>query len=471
MRFFHIATPQEWERSVSAGWHKAASLETEGFIHGSFVHQVERSANKHFAHAGDLVLVELESTRLEADLVIEDSYRAGQCFPHVYGPINLTASTGTSVMGCDDAGLYSLPDSVATEISGLAESYPAARHRFLLAANASKARITSHRHPERGLDGGELWLDVAELGPDSCDHTVLVTSAVHGVEGFAGSALQSRWLHRLAALGEDPPWRIVLVHAVNPFGFSWVRRVNEDNVDLNRNFTSWPNGYVNTLYRGLAEDLVPASWDEATQESTTLSLLAKIEELGFQQMQAAVSGGQYEYPNGIFYGGSGPTWANRWLHSNLEPLLGGASQVTVVDLHTGLGEWGVGELMSDERVGTAAYERGTALWGSINSMHDGESSSAVLQGDWLSALDELAAGIEWTAICLEFGTVDPVTVTQALRADAWLHAYGDPRSSQGDAIRTQVRAAFADDDPAWFDAIARRFDDVVGAIDQRRICG
>ena len=65
---------------------------------------------------------------------------------------------------------------------------------------------------------------------------------------------------------------------------------------------------------------------------------------------------------------------------------------------------------------------------------------------------------------MEFGTVDPVTVTQALRADAWLHAHGDPRSAQGDAIRAQVRAAFADDDPAWFDKIAARFDEVIGAI-------
>ena len=385
-------------------------------------------------------------------------------FPHVYGRINTSAANGTHPLRRDASGSFALAEAVTAEVVGLAADYPTARHRFLQAANAAGATVTSHHHPERGLDGGELWLDVAELDPETAEHTVLVTSAVHGVEGYAGSALQSRWLHELANRAGEPPCCVVVIHALNPFGFSWVRRVNEDNVDLNRNFVDWSNPPTNDDYRDLAAHLVPDTWDDATQEATTLALLARVEEIGFDAMQAAVSSGQYDFADGVFYGGSEPTWSNRWLHAELEPLLGGASKVTLVDVHTGLGDWGAGELMSDERVGTEAYDRGTALWGSINSMHDGESSSAVLSGDWLSALDELADGVEWTAICVEFGTVDPVTVTQALRADAWLHAHGDPRSAQGDAIRAQVRAAFADDDPAWFDKIAARFDEVIGAI-------
>jgi hypothetical protein len=66
-------------------------------------------------------------------------------------------------------------------------------------------------------------------------------------------------------------------------------------------------------------------------------------------------------------------------------------------------------------------------------------------------------------VALEFGTVDVVSVLQALRADAVLHAHGDPRGADADSVRAQVRAAFADDDPAWFDAVSRRFDDVVDA--------
>ena len=74
---------------------------------------------------------------------------------------------------------------------------------------------------------------------------------------------------------------------------------------------------------------------------------------------------------------------------------------------------------------------------------------------------------EVTAVALEFGTVDTISVLQALRADAVLHASGDPLCPMSDAVRAQVRAAFADDDPAWFDAVAARFDEVIArSVDQ-----
>ena len=62
----------------------------------------------------------------------------------------------------------------------------------------------------------------------------------------------------------------------------------------------------------------------------------------------------------------------------------------------------------------------------------------------------------------KFGTVDPITVLQALRADAWLHGFGDPRGADSPAVRAQVRAAFADDDPAWLAAVWTRFAEVMG---------
>ncbi len=471
MRFFHITTPGEWDVAVQSGHHVDPSLGTEGFIHGSFVHQVERSANKHFAERDGLILVELESTELDTELIIEDSYGSGQRFPHVHGPINVSAAVATHGLHRDAEGRWVLPDALCRPVPGLAVDYPTARHRFLLAAHLAGASITAHPHPERGLDGGELWLDVAELGPAQAEHTLVIVSATHGVEGYAGSSLQCRLLHHVAESAGAADTRIVVIHALNPYGFSWVRRVNEDNVDLNRNFVEWPDRPVNEGYRRFADDLVPTTWDAATQEATTHNLLGHIEAIGMDAMQAAVSGGQYEFDTGVFYGGTGPVWSHRWLAEHLGPLLGGASRATLVDLHTGLGPWGHGELISHERVGTPGYARGTELWGSVASMGDGESVSADLSGDWLGALTRFAPDVTWTAAALEYGTVDMISVLQSLRADAWLHAHGDPHAPVGDEIRAQVRAAFADDDPAWFDTIAARFDEVVGAVDPSLAAG
>jgi hypothetical protein len=347
---------------------------------------------------------------------------------------------------------------------GLAATYEESRRRFLDAASTRGATVASWPHPLAGLDGGVLAIDVATLGAEHPSTTLLIVSGTHGVEGFTGSALQHHWLDGWDGTLPDG-LRVVLLHAFNPYGFAWVRRVNEDNVDLNRNFIDWSEPPpANEDYGGIAHLLVPDDWSEQTQEATTLQLLGYAEEMGFERLQEVVSGGQYTHPTGLFHGGSGPVWSHRWLVEHVDELVAGASRLVIVDLHTGLGPWGHGELISHESNGDPGYERATALWGDVRSMVDGESVSANLSGDWLGAIGGLVPGVEVTAAALEYGTVDTVTVLQALRADAVLHAVGDPTDDRADAVRAQVRAAFADDDPAWFQRVAARFDDVIAPI-------
>lgn len=335
-------------------------------------------------------------------------------------------------------------------------------------------------HPLAGPDGGALATDVAILdpggssvdGPDdgaaAPDHTIIIVSGTHGVEGFCGSALQRHWLESdqaVAAL-EAGGARIVLVHAINPFGFAWVRRVNEDNVDLNRNFVeAFVSGVgdppSNPDYDELADLLVPSSWTADDQQRTTDALLEIAATRGFDHLQSAISRGQYAHPTGLFYGGTEAVWSHRTLRQVLTELANGSERTTIIDLHTGLGPWGHGELIVHDSVGSDGYIRADRRWGEVHSMTDGESVSAALSGDWLAAAPDLLAGSEVTGVALEFGTVDTVSVLQALRADAWLHAHGDPLGPEADPVRAQVRQAFADDDPAWLRTVAARFDEVV----------
>ena len=342
-------------------------------------------------------------------------------------------------------------------IEPIRDTYAEARAAFSSAARAAGARITSHPHPDRGPDGEELATDIASLGPDDAADVVLVVSATHGVEGYCGSALQTQWL-RTGTDERPTDTRVVLLHAFNPHGFAWVRRVNEDNVDLNRNFIDWSEAPpANPEYAEIADLVVPEAWTEAEQQRTTLALLAIADERGWDHLQGVVSGGQYTHPTGVFHGGSGPVWSHRLLREVAAAELATAERLRIIDLHTGLGEWGHGELIVHEPVGSGPYERAHAMWGDVRSMTSGESVSAVLQGDWLAAIPDLLPDVEVTAAALEFGTVDIVTVMQALRADAWLHAHADPLGPGADAVRAQVRAAFADDDPRWMEAVWARF--------------
>lgn len=345
----------------------------------------------------------------------------------------------------------------------LSRSYREARSGFLEAAAAAGALVSTATHPLRGIHGEDLAIDVAELGPIDADDVVVIVSGTHGVEGYLGSALQRQHLASLAGEVVDGP-ALVFIHALNPYGFSWVRRVNEDNVDLNRNFIDWNEPPVaNPEYAEMADAFVPGDWSTETQERTFLAMAEKLEEVGIERLQQIVSGGQYTHDTGVFYGGTGPVWSNEWLHGFLRDRLAGVQRVAIIDLHTGLGPWGHGELISSETPDSPVYARQTGWWGEVRSMHDGSSVSAQLSGDWLAAVPGIIDGPEVTGIAIEYGTVDSITVLQSLRADAVLHASGDPTAPEAEAIRDQVRAAFLDDDPTWLATCADRYQSVVKA--------
>ena len=356
-------------------------------------------------------------------------------------------------------------------IAPLSPSYAEARTAFVAAAEAAGARIESFPHPLTGLEGEALAVDVAELGPADATSVVLVVSGTHGVEGYLGSALQRHHLEMLGAHGSEVDAEglaLVFVHALNPYGFSWVRRVNEDNVDLNRNFIDWTQPPPsNDDYAVLADTLVPASWTEDMQERTRSELLTKLSELGFDRAQQIISGGQFDHPTGVFYGGTGPTWSHQWLRDFLGRRLATVERAAIVDLHTGLGPWGHAELISSEPVGSDALARQRAWWTDVTALRDGSSVSADVSGEWLGVAADFSPSTEVTGIAIEYGTVDTVTILNSLRADAVLHASGAQTAPGADVVRAEVRAAFVDDDPAWLQACWPSYDTVVqAAIDQ-----
>lgn len=339
----------------------------------------------------------------------------------------------------------------------LSPTYAQARKSFRSAAVEAGARLASHPHPLKGPDGEDLAIDIAEFGPADASSVLLIVSATHGVEGFAGSALQHRWLQDHAGDRPDDV-RVIVLHAFNPYGFAWVRRVNEDNVDLNRNFIDWSEpAPSNDNYDAIADLVVPTFWTEAEQERTLNLLLEHLAEVGMEELQATVSGGQYTNPNGVFYGGAEAVWSHRWLKTWAAKELRQAKRVAILDLHTGLGEWGTAQLIGANAPGSPEHLRASDWYGSVVAMGGADSVSAYLYGDWLRGVLDILTYAEVTAVAIEYGTIDPISVLMALRADAWLHGHGDPTGPDAPAIKAQVRGAFADDDPAWVEAIWGRF--------------
>lgn len=334
--------------------------------------------------------------------------------------------------------------------------YQQARDKFRRAANEAGAVLESLSHPERGPDGGSLATDIALVGDKTSERFLVMIAGTHGVEGFCGSGAQIDWLRRGEGARLPANLAVVMIHAINPYGFAWLRRVTEDNVDLNRNWVDFSKPPPeNAGYDSLAEAAVPDAWTPDAQQRCAQVLGAYAMDHGPMGLQQALSGGQYSHPRGIFYGGHAPTWSRRTQTAIFEAYLGKAAMVGVIDYHTGLGPWGFGEQIVTDPPASAGFERARTWYGgAITSPSSGDSTSADISGDGLGAAPGLLGQAEVTGIALEVGTKSVMEVLDALRADAWLHAHGDPASEQGRAIKAKIRDAFYGDADDWKGMVA-----------------
>lgn len=168
-----------------------------------------------------------------------------------------------------------------------------------------------------------------------------------------------------------------------------------------------------------------------------------------------MSGGQYQYPKGIFFGGDGPTWSRRTQTAIFGEYLRSAARVGILDYHTGLGPYGFGEQIVTDAPPSAGYERARSWYGAaITCPSAGDSTSADIKGDGLAGAPEILNHSEVTGMALEVGVLSVTETLNALRADAWLHARGDPASPQGAEIKRAIRAAFYGDTDAWKGMVA-----------------
>ncbi len=331
-------------------------------------------------------------------------------------------------------------------------SYAAARDAFRAAARVRGARLAARPLAVRGERGEELAIDVAWIGPEAPARALVVSSGIHGVEGFAGSAIQHHLLsEQLDAFPLPPDTGVLLVHALNPAGFAGLRRVNESNVDLNRNFLRHPEEHVaNPDYEALDPAINPERLDAETETASRQRLLAFARAHGFPRLQQALTCGQYTRPRGVQFGGDRNEASNVALRRIAREETRGAARIAWVDLHTGLGPWGEVELIAEYAPEHPAFRRGRAWYGTAaRSTVAGESVSAALHGVLERGLEQALADRELTAFAAEFGTYPADRVFWAMRADNWLHHHGDPDSDRGRRIREELVEVFRPADPAW----------------------
>ncbi len=296
--------------------------------------------------------------------------------------------------------------------SFFADSYQDARTKFLDAVTGSGAALLErHRNPTRGPDGSELFTDVAWIGPAEARKLLVLNSATHGIEGYCGSGCQAGWLGKgHFARDAAPDTAVLLIHAINPHGFAWGRRVTEENVDLNRNFLDHARPHPkNADYETLAHHINPREWtpDSLAQADAAIARHYGLAKADF--LPAAVHGGQY---------------MNRFR-------------------------------------GRRNIELAQSWFDEVSTVPASGATWHVPSGLLALALDEGVPQATTVPMVIEFGTHEVNAVLKAIRADNWLHCHGKVDSPQGREIKAFMREMFYPALPEWKLMVFSRSNDVI----------
>ena len=322
------------------------------------------------------------------------------------------------------------------------ESYFQARDRFRSAAARHDASLIA-----LATDCDEqLTMDIAVLGNRNSDRALVVSSGLHGVEGFLGSAVQLAWLDKF--VGSNI--RIVLIHALNPFGYANLRRWNENNVDLNRNFFSDddPNAFRsnNDAYAKLNNLLNPKSppskWD-----FFTLKALWVIARMGMPVVKQAVASGQYEFPKGLFFGGKISNWTAQCVQTHFPNWIGSASEIIHLDYHTGLGKWGDCVLLLEDDASSDWFAN--ACPSTRREITDNTATAYRSSGSMGAYLLKTMSHLNYRFGLVEYGTHDSVKVVSALRSENQTHFYADANSDTTRSTKNILLECFCPADARW----------------------
>ncbi len=211
-----------------------------------------------------------------------------------------------------------------------------------LKTEGHNVQLSSHAIDEK--DG--LYIDSIYIpATEKQTNLIVITTGVHGIEGYIGSVmLDVFWKEIYASEINKANTGVLVVANVNPYGMKYHRRYNENNVDLNRNFILDWNSFdktVNKDYPKVDSFLGPKDTMGniiGHELGFYGSLVKEVIEDGADVISNALLGGQYEAPEGVYYGGNGDEASTTYLKNVFEQTLeSNYENIVHIDVHSGYG--------------------------------------------------------------------------------------------------------------------------------------
>jgi hypothetical protein len=226
----------------------------------------------------------------------------------------------------------------------IAETYEAARERFCTSLPAVQSLWPEARLNKHALKSDEDlsidWISAEAQGKK--EKMLIVTTAEHGIEGYVGTAILQLFIEEYLPNLDPRNTGILLVHTINPWGMKHRRRVNANNVDLNRSFVEdfAPLGSANPDYDLLYKLLTPGKPLRAVDlqiASFVGQAIYNLARYGMTRLREATLRGQFNHPEGIYYGGQSRQEETAVMMNLFEQAIAGYDQMLTIDLHTGYG--------------------------------------------------------------------------------------------------------------------------------------
>lgn len=296
--------------------------------------------------------------------------------------------------------------------------YEEVRTHILETAEQLKAQGVETEVYSHAIDEAEdLYIDTIYLpSQEKQNNLVVVTTGVHGIEGYIGSVmLDVFWQEIYPGLNKADTGVLVIAN-INPYGMKYHRRYNENNVDLNRNFILDWNGFDTTVnkdypkvdkFLGPQKQMNNAFWHEADFYK---SMVKEVVANGADSISNALLGGQYEYPQGVYYGGAGDEKSTAYVKDVFEWTLKDADYKNVVhiDIHSGYGPR-YNMVIFNSVYETMNEAETKALFGYDNVISYDSESFYATTGDttdfYYRLKEKMGVETELFSTCFEFGTI------------------------------------------------------------------
>jgi hypothetical protein len=267
---------------------------------------------------------------------------------------------------------------------------------------------------------------------------------------------------------------------VNPYGFKYIRRVTENNVDLNRN-SSADNQLYKTINDGYTRvyDLVnpkgKVNVGSVENRFFFVKAINEIRKASLPVLRQAVLQGQYEYPEGLYFGGDEREPQIDSLKVKFETFTLPYDRILIVDLHTGYGERGKlhffpNPLEGEKRERLENLFDGYSIdWGDSDDFY-------TVTGDFGGFIDSMNDEKDVYPVLFEYGTLNSQTTmgslksihTMILENQGTQHGYKSERDSL--RVKNNFREMYYPSSENWrnhimeqtrevFDVILPRFTD------------